>query len=222
MAFKVRVWDLPTRLFHWSLVLCFAGLLVTAEMAGDAMAWHFRLGYTVLSLLLFRLFWGVLGGRWSRFSAFGLAPATLRRYIRGEQTAALTVGHNPLGSVAVLALLFFALLQAAAGLFSADEAATAAGPLAKMASATWVQAATLYHTRIGKIILIVLVQLHIAAIAFHRIRRGENLVRPMLTGDKQLSEPFEAARDDAGSRIRALGVAACCAAAVLGLVLWAG
>ncbi|MFZ3126518.1 MAG: cytochrome b/b6 domain-containing protein [Rhodoferax sp.] len=220
MLFKVRVWDLPTRLFHWSLVLCFAGLLATAEMAGNAMVWHFRLGYTALSLLLFRLIWGVLGGRWSRFSAFGLAPATLRRYIRGDQTAALTVGHNPLGSVAVLALLLCTLLQAAAGLFSADETATTVGPLAKMVSATWVQVATVYHTQIGKIILIVLVQLHIAAIVFHRIRRGENLMLPMLTGDKQLAEPFEAARDDVWSRIRALGVLACCAAAVLGLVRW--
>lgn len=220
MLFKVRVWDLPTRLFHWSLVLCFAGLLATAEMAGDAMVWHFRLGYTALSLLLFRLLWGVLGGRWSRFSAFGLRPTTLLRYIRGEQTAALTVGHNPLGSVAVLTLLLCALLQASTGLFSADETATAAGPLAKMVSATWAQTATLYHTQIGKIILIVLVQLHIAAIVFHRIRRGENLVLPMLTGDKQLPEPFEAARDDLWSRIRALGVLACCAGAVLGLVRW--
>lgn len=222
MLFTIRVWDLPTRLFHWSLVLCFGGLLATGEMAGDAMAWHFRLGYTALSLLLFRLLWGVWGGRWSRFSAFGLAPATLLRYIRGEQTAALTVGHNPLGSVAVLALLLLALLQAVTGLFSADEAASTAGPLARMVSATWAQAATVYHAQIGKILLIVLVQLHIAAIVFHRIRRGENLVLPMLTGDKQLFEPFEAARDDARSRTLALGVLACCAATILWLVRWAG
>lgn len=221
MLFKVRVWDLPTRLFHWSLVLCFAGLLATAEVAGAAMAWHFRLGYATLSLLLFRLLWGVWGGRWSRFGAFGLAPATLLRYVRGEQTPALTVGHNPLGSVAVLVLLLLALLQAATGLFSADETVTAAGPLARRATATWVHAATVYHTQIGKILLIVLVQLHIAAIVFHRMRRGENLVLPMLTGDKQLREPFEAARDDARTRALALGMLACCAAAILLLLRWA-
>ena len=173
MGSKVRVWDLPTRVFHWSLVLCFIGLLVTGEVGGDAMVWHFRLGYTVLSLLLFRLVWGFVGGYWSRFRSFVVSPWATLRYVQGHGAARQSVGHNPLGAWSVLALLAFSLLQVAAGLCSDDEIATA-GPLAKWVSSSWVGYATYYHTKIGKVILIVLVQLHIAAIIFYRVRRQEN------------------------------------------------
>lgn len=221
MANRVRVWDLPTRVFHWSLVLCFVGLVVTGEVGGAAMPWHFRMGYTVLSLLLFRLVWGFVGGRWSRFSAFVVGPASILRYVQGRGTPQQSVGHNPLGSLSVLALLVFALLQVVAGLLSDDEIATA-GPLAKLAASSWVTYATYYHTKIGKIILIVLVQLHIAAMIFYRIKHNENLVIPMLQGDKELADPFESARDDAPSRSLALFVFAVSAGLVAGFVYWAG
>ena len=126
-----------------------------------------------------------------------------------------------MGSWSVLALLAFTLLQVAAGLCSDDEIATA-GPLAKWVSSSWVGYATYYHTKIGKVILIVLVQLHIAAIVFYRVRRQENLLLPMLKGDKVLSEPFESARDDAKVRWLAVAIWAACAALVMGLVQWAG
>jgi cytochrome b len=221
MVNRVRVWDLPTRVFHWSLVLCFVGLVVTGEVGGAAMPWHFRMGYAVLSLLLFRLVWGFVGGRWSRFSGFVVGPATIWRYLQGRGTPQQSVGHNPLGSLSVLALLVFALLQVLAGLFSDDEIATA-GPLAKLASSSWVNFATHYHTNIGKIILIVLVLLHVAAVIFYRIKHKENLVTPMLRGDKDLAAPFESARDDTRSRSLALLVLAVCAGLVAGLVSWAG
>jgi len=221
MGSKVRVWDLPTRVFHWSLVLCFTGLLVTGEVGGEAMAWHFRLGYTVLSLLLFRLVWGFIGGHWSRFRTFVVSPGVTLRYVQGHGVARHSVGHNPLGSWSVLALLAFTLLQVAAGLCSDDEIATA-GPLAKWVSSSWVGYATYYHTKIGKVILIVLVQLHIAAIIFYRVRRKENLLLPMLKGDKVLAEPFENARDDAKVRWLAAAIWAACAALVMGAVQWAG
>jgi cytochrome b len=221
MGSKVRVWDLPTRVFHWSLVLCFTGLLVTGEVGGEAMVWHFRLGYSVLSLLLFRLVWGFVGGYWSRFRAFVVSPGATLRYLQGHGVARQFVGHNPLGSWSVLALLAFTLLQVAAGLCSDDEIATA-GPLAKWVSSSWVGYATYYHTKIGKLILIVLVQLHIAAIVFYRVRRQENLLLPMLKGDKVLAEPFENARDDARVRWLAVAILAACAALATGLVRWAG
>lgn len=221
MGSKVRVWDLPTRVFHWSLVLCFIGLLVTGEVGGEAMVWHFRLGYTVLSLLLFRLVWGFIGGHWSRFRAFVVSPGVTLRYVQGHGVARQAVGHNPLGSWSVLALLVFSLLQVAAGLCSDDEIATA-GPLAKWVSSSWVGYATYYHTKVGKVILIVLVQLHIAAIIFYRVRRKENLLLPMLKGDKVLAEPFESSRDDARIRWLAAAILAACAALVMGVVQWAG
>ena len=79
----VRIWDLPTRIFHWALAACIVALVITANVGGNAMVWHFRLGYTVLALLVFRLVWGLVGGRWSRFSAFLYSPARLLRYLRG-------------------------------------------------------------------------------------------------------------------------------------------
>jgi len=213
---RIRVWDLPTRVFHWGLVLCIVGLVITAQIGGDAMAWHFRLGYTVLTLLLFRLVWGFTGGVWSRFSTFVTGPASILRYLRGQGTERQSVGHNPLGALSVLALLAFLLLQVAAGFFSDDEIATA-GPLAKLAPGAWVSYATYYHTKVGKI-----VQLHVAAIIFYRVRRKQNLVAPMLNGDKDLAGSFDSARDDATARTKALLVFGVCAACVAMLVQWAG
>ena len=217
---KVKVWDLPTRLFHWGLVACFAGLVATGEVGDSAMVWHFRLGYGVLTLLLFRVVWGFIGGHWSRFSTFVAGPRTVLRYLKGERRSVQSVGHNPLGSLSVLALLGFVLLQAAAGLFSDDDIATA-GPLAKLAPGAWVSFATHYHTTVGKITLVALVVLHLAAIAFYRFRYQDNLARSMFTGDKELPVPFESARDDAQSRGIALAVLGVCAGLVAGLLQWA-
>ncbi len=218
---KVRVWDLPTRLFHWSLALCFIGLVLSGQIGDAAMVWHFRLGYTVLSLLLFRLIWGFVGGRWSRFSVFVVGPVAVWRYLQGRGTALQSVGHNPLGSLSVLALLGFLLLQVATGLFSDDEIATT-GPLAKMAPSVWVGRATYYHAAVGKYILIALVLLHIAALVFYHVRHKQNLVRAMVVGDKELSTPFENARDDARSRLLAGIVFLTCSALVAGVVQWVG
>ena len=132
----------------------------------------------------------------------------------------MSVGHNPLGSLSVIALLGFALLQVAAGLFSDDEIASS-GPLAKTVSSGLVGFATYYHTKVGKVILIVLVQLHIAAIIYYRVRYKENLVVPMVSGDKELKDPTVSARDDMRSRLKALVVLVICSGLVLGLVQWA-
>lgn len=217
----VRVWDLPTRVFHWCLVICFLGLVVTGEVAGDALIWHFRLGYTLLSLLLFRLAWGMVGGHWSRFSTFVAGPGVILRYLQGTASPEHSVGHNPVGALSVLGLLFFALLQVVAGLFSDDEIASS-GPLAKMVSGDWVSLATTYHSKVGKVILIALVVLHVSAIIFYRLRRGENLVAPMLHGDKELPEVYQPSRDDTASRVLGALTFALCAAAVTWLVKWAG
>ncbi len=221
MVNKVRVWDLPTRVFHWGLALCFVGLVITGQIGGAAMDWHFRLGYTVLSLLAFRVVWGLVGGRWSRFSAFVVGPTTILRYLQGRGTPRQSVGHNPLGSLSVLALLAFALLQVGTGLISDDEIATS-GPLAKMVAGSWVSFATYYHAKVGKYILITLVLLHIAAMIFYQVARKEKLMQAMVTGDKEFGEAFDSARDDTKSRVLAALLWATCIALVIGLVQWAG
>jgi cytochrome b len=216
---KVRVWDLPTRLFHWCTALCFIALVVSGEVAGDAMVWHFRLGYTLLALVLFRILWGVFGGYWSRFSSFVTGPGTILRYLRNPSGHSGQLGHNPLGSLSVIALLMFLLLQVAAGLMSDDEVFSS-GPLVGKVPAAWVQKATFFHTEIGKVVLIVLALLHVAAILWYRFKKNENLVTAMVSGDKEVAQAATASRDDSASRALAAALLVLCGLAVAGLLWW--
>ena len=221
MSTSIRVWDLPTRVFHWALVACVVGSVTTAQIGGNAMVWHFRCGYTVLSLLLFRMLWGLVGGRWSRFSSFLYPPATVLRYLKGQGAPEHSIGHNPLGSFSVFALLGFLLLQVASGLVSDDEIA-AAGPLVRFVSSSWVSIATHYHANIGKLILLGLLVLHIGAILFYRFRKGENLVVAMIRGDKLACIAAESSRDDGRSRLLAGAIFVGCAALVAWMLGQAG
>lgn len=220
----VRVWDLPTRLFHWALAACIVGLVVTANIGGNWMNWHLRLGYSVLALLLFRIVWGFVGGHWSRFGSFLYAPSALWRYLRGQGDASHSVGHSPLAALSVFALLAVLLVQVSTGLVSDDEIAFS-GPLTRFVSGDTVAAATGYHKNIGKFLVIGLVVLHLAAIVFYKLARRQALVRAMVVGDKQLPAPATSARDSAGSRLLALAVLLVCAGAVrwlVGLGVFAG
>ena len=208
---KVRVWDLPTRLFHWALVIGITGLAITGTLGGNAMAWHFRFGYTVLTLLLFRIVWGLVGGRWSRFGAFIYAPHSVIDYLKGKGKPEHSVGHSPVGALSVFALLGFLVLQVSSGLVSDDEIAFA-GPLTAFVSNATVGLATNYHANIGKWILLGLVLLHIAAIVFYLLRK-HNLVQAMVHGDKELVRPAPSSRDDLASRMAALLVFLLCAGA---------
>lgn len=207
----VRVWDLPTRVFHWSLALAVVGLVVTGSIGGAAMTWHFRLGHVVLALLVFRLLWGLLGGRWSRFASFIYAPGTVLRYLRGGERPGehLDVGHNPLGAGSVFAMLAVLMVQVGTGLISDDEIANV-GPLNKYVQSATGVAATAWHKNYGEAIILTLVALHVAAIAFYRLRRNKNLIGPMVSGDKAI-EPgrpdVPASRDDARTRLMALVLA---------------
>ena len=211
----VRVWDLPTRIFHWALALCIVGLVITGNVGGNAMVWHFRIGLGVLALLLFRLMWGLVGGRWSRFGAFIYSPSSIINYLKGTGKAEHSVGHTPTGAGSVFALLAILLAQVGSGLVSDDEIAFA-GPLTRFVSGATVNLATNYHTNIGKWIILALVVLHVAAIVYY-LRRKQNLIKPMLHGDKQLAAAMPASRDDAASRIAALVIFGICSAFVVWL-----
>jgi len=211
---KVRVWDLPTRLFHWGLAIGVTGLAVSGTVGGNAMVWHFRFGYAVLALLLFRIVWGLVGGRWSRFAAFIYAPQSLIDYLKGKGKPEHGVGHSPVGALSVFAMLGFLLLQIGSGLVSDDEIAFA-GPLTAYVSNATVGLATHYHANIGKWILLSLVTLHVAAIVFYLLRKHK-LVEAMVHGDKELQRPMPASRDDLVSRTAALLVFMACA----GLTYW--
>lgn len=211
---KVRVWDLPTRIFHWGLVVGSTGLAISGTVGGNAMVWHFRFGYAVLALLLFRIVWGLVGGRWSRFGTFIYAPQSLINYLKGKGNPDHSVGHSPVGALSVFAMLGFLVLQVSSGLVSDDEIAFA-GPLTRFVSNAMVGLATHYHANIGKWILLGLVALHIAAIMFYLLRKHK-LVEAMLHGDKELVQPVPASRDDRVSRTAALLVFMLC----VGLSYW--
>jgi len=220
MVLRVRVWDLPTRVFHWSLAACFVGLVVTSEVGNDAMAWHFRFGYAVLALVMFRLVWGFIGGHWSRFTSFVRGPSRIFGYLRGQPTPIDDVGHNPLGALSVLGLLALCLAQATTGLFSDDEIAVS-GPLVNLVAQKWVSMATFLHTEVFKIALFGLVGLHLAVIVLYRWRYDRNLIPAMLHGDKDLSPLVESAKDTTKTRLLALVVFTMCAAVVAALLWWA-
>ena len=194
---------------------------MTGTVGGNAMPWHFRLGYCVLTLLLFRIVWGFVGGTWSRFSSFIYAPKHIVNYLKGRREPMHEVGHNPLGGLSVFAMLAFLLTQVATGLFSDDEIA-ASGPLTRFIANATVQQVTNYHANIGKFILILLVVTHLLAIVFYLVKKHENLIKPMLHGDKLLPLEVPATRDTASSRFMALLILLICAAMVYGLVSFGG
>ncbi len=215
----VRVWDLPTRLFHWALASCVTGSVASAKIGGGAMVWHFRFGYAVLTLLAFRLLWGFVGGHWSRFRAFVYAPATSLRYLRGRSLAHEHhhVGHNPLGAWSVFALLAMLVVQVSTGLIADDEISNN-GPLTRYVATATSLAATSWHKGYGQWIIITLVVLHVGAIAFYWFRRRQNLVGAMLHGDKLLTEDVPASIDTPTSRLLAVALALACAGGVAWLV----
>jgi cytochrome b len=214
---RIRVWDLPTRLFHWSLAALIVVSFVTVKLGGNLMVWHERSGYAILTLLLFRLAWGIGGGRYARFAAFVRGPGTVLAFLRGAGGAggaAHSPGHNPLGALSVLGLLAVVGFQAASGLFANDDIAFE-GPLSARVSGATASLLTTLH-RWNEKTIIALVALHLAAILYYRFGKRRDLVGPMISGDAEFPGAWPASRDDTMLRLRALVIAAACA----GVVTW--
>jgi len=219
----VRVWDLPTRVFHWLLAGCVVASIASAWIGGNAMVWHMRLGYAVFTLLAFRLMWGIVGGHWSRFATFAYAPATTLRYLRGgsRPDEHHEVGHNPLGAFSVFGVLALLAAQVGTGLFADDEISNT-GPLIRFVTGETSLALTRWHKGYGQWLIIALVVLHIAAILYYQLAKRRDLVRPMLQGDKALTVAAPASRDNAASRLLAAALLSMCAGGVAWLVSLAG
>lgn len=220
---RVRIWDLPTRVFHAALLLTLVLTELTAQIGADWMLWHLRFGSLLGVLLLFRLVWGVVGGRWSRFSHFGLTPRRLWDYVRGRLDGG--PGHNPLGALSVLTLLGLLAAQVSSGMLADDEVSYA-GPWAVRVSAELSQLATAWHAHAGHGLLLGFVALHIAAVAFHQFLKGADLIGPMRHGDRFMAESggaIKPSRDDGRSRTLALIVVGVCAGVwFFGLGGWPG
>lgn len=181
----VPVWDLPTRLFHWTLVALMIAQWLTAEFGSD-MDWHVWGGYAILALVVFRLIWGFVGSDTVRFSDFVRSPSAALEYVkallRGETP--LYLGHNPMGGWSIVAMLILLSIQAGTGLFANDDIMTE-GPLY-----AWVSKGTSdWLTAIHKFnfnLLLVVIAVHISAVLFYLFVKRENLIHPMLSGRKHL------------------------------------
>jgi len=196
---RIRVWDLPTRLFHWSLVALVAFSIVTAKLGGLWLDWHMRSGYAILALLVFRLLWGVAGSRHARLVHFVRGPRIVLAYLQGRHPHD-GAGHNPLGALSVVAILAVLLAQAATGLFTNDGSFTE-GPLARLVSSATGERLSTAH-RWGEAAVYALIGVHLAAVLYYLAVKRDNLVGPMITGDR-LGIDAHPARDDVALWLRA-------------------
>jgi hypothetical protein len=184
----IRVWDLPLRLFHWLLVLCIIGSIVSVNLGGNAMEWHAYFGYSILTLLIFRIVWGFIGSTHARFISFSPNPKSILNYLQGK--APRVLGHNPIGALSVFALLLVLSIQVITGLFSDDEIAFQ-GPLAKYVSNSLVSIFSEIHES-NQVVIYTLIAIHIAAIIYYKKFKGEDLITPMISGDKEIDPSEEA------------------------------
>ena len=183
----VRVWDLPVRLFHWSLVALLGAAWWTAEEG--MLDWHQLAGYAILVLLLFRIAWGISGSATARFASFVRGPGAALAYARGDmlrRDAPPTAGHNPLGGWSVVLMLTLLVLQVALGMFAVDIDGMESGPFSYLVEFDTGRLAAEWH-EINFTLLQVLVGLHVAAILFHRVFHRDALLGAMISGRKRMA-----------------------------------
>jgi cytochrome b len=200
---RLKVWDLPTRLFHWLLAALVISAWLTAE--NHLMDLHRYCGYGILTLVLFRLYWGFAGSTTSRFSHFVRGPRVFFAYAAKlfKRAGNGTVGHNPMGGFSVLALLFLLLVQTVLGLFAVDTDGLESGPLARHVTFAAGRTAAELHELVFDLLYVVVI-LHLAAVLFYVFYKRENLVRAMVTGFR----PWPAGEPKPALSFRGLGHAA--------------
>lgn len=211
----IKLWDAPLRIFHWSLALLVTAALVTGLSGGALIDWHGRIGAAIAALLGFRLVWGVVGSTYARFATFVKGPASVIAYLKGQWRG---IGHNPLGALSVIAMLGFLSLQVLTGLPASDDVAFR-GPYNVLVSKDTELLALYLHQRIAWAIAVLLV-LHLAAIAYYARANGDNLVKPMLTGRKELPRTPGGTGEEIHHASGGNFVALLIALATAGLVAW--
>jgi len=226
---KIKVWDVPTRLFHWFLVIFVTLSYLTGEIGGldftipiidrfvSNITLHMWSGLTILALLLFRLVWGFVGSTSARFVEFAYGPSAIIDYVKTFLRGGYKwfAGHNPAGGAMVFLMLFFLLLQACSGLFSKDESFFAtSGPLAHFITVETSEKITALHKQNWEIILI-LVLIHICANLIYWFWKKQNLIIAMVTGQKDL--PI----DESSTEVRFVALkTAAYAAIAAGTIVW--
>jgi cytochrome b len=177
---RIRLWDLPTRIFHWLLAIAVTIAFITGKIGGDWLRIHGIAGVSIVGLIVFRVVWGITGSTYARFTNFAPSLASIRTYIDGQWRG---IGHNPLGALAVFALLTLLAAQACTGLFANDDIGFE-GPLCALADKTLSNRLTGFHRWLSNVLLTASV-VHVLAIGFYLRFKKENLLKPMLTGWKE-------------------------------------
>lgn len=180
---RIKLWDLPTRIFHWSLFALVAAAIISGQVGGNAIELHGKLGLAIVGLVVFRIVWGFAGSTYARFSQFFPTPSTIAAYLRGEWRG---LGHNPVGALSAFALLALVLAQAVGGLFANDDIAFR-GPLFSLVGKELSDRISGLH-HLASNLLIAFVVLHIAAILFYKHVKKNNLILPMITGWKDVAD----------------------------------
>lgn len=207
---SVRVWDLPTRIFHWTLVVLVVFSFVSGMLGGGLIEWHEWSGLAIAGLLVFRILWGLIGSTYARFSSFAPTPGRILAYLGGTWRG---LGHNPLGALSVFALLGIMIYQVSTGIFANDDIAFE-GPLYALVSKSTSDWLSSLH-RLAFWPIVVLVVLHIGAVLFYVLVKKDNLVKPMLTGMKEVDDPQ--AKSAEGGGVLAFVIVVAIAAAVVWL-----
>ena len=210
---RIQIWDGAIRLVHWLMAILVAISWWTAE--NGQLNYHRYSGYTLLGLLVFRLYWGLFGTATARFANFVRGPAAIIAYVRAlpsrtSHRAASVPGHSPLGALSVVALLLLLILQVGLGLFSVDVDGIESGPLSSLVSFDTGRACAELHEDVFNVLLGLIV-LHVAAVLFYLLYHRDNLIEPMITGKRKLPEgaAVEPARIPLGRFI--IGVLLACA-----------
>ena len=190
---KAPVWDLPIRLFHWLLAVLIG--FSWWSVHNDHTDWHIWSGISILTLLVFRLLWGFFGSSTSRFANFVRGPRAVLAYLRDNRSWRVA-GHTPLGALSIVALLVAVAVQVGLGLISTDPDGLHEGPLARLVSLDATDTARDIH-EIWFYGVLALIVMHIGAIAYYRLVRGQKLTKAMVTGQIELEtgvEPMQPAR----------------------------
>lgn len=207
---KIWVWDVATRVFHWSLVALIGFSWWSAENA--EMQWHYYSGLTICGLLIFRLLWGIFGTSTARFGQFVRGVGPVMAYLKKNSIDEPVIGHNPLGGWSVMAMLLTLLTQAATGLFAVDVDGLESGPLSYMIEFEQGRVMAQVH-ELSFNILLILIALHIGAVLYYLLARRVDLIKPMITGTR------DGVHDRGAVAVPIWRLAACTAAAVL-VTLW--
>ena len=218
---SIKVWDLPVRLFHWALVICFAVSWASAELFDNAMQVHLYAGYVMLILVLFRVTWGFSGSGTARFSQFvtGLRPAMDYATTLLKPRPSYYLGHNPLGGWAVIAMLALLAFQVLTGLFSYNDELLIGGPLIHWVNQDTSSIISEIHG-IAFNVLLAVTGIHIAAVLFYRFFKHNNLITAMITGYKELPNTIPTSNLHFASNWRALIIVVLIAASVAALVIY--